>query len=80
MALSPSPSTRCSRVFTRRAENWTGRCLSLRARQVPKVRLGMGQGTLDWVGLNCICEDDTHHNSDDDNVNDTNSTLNLQST
>lgn len=64
MALNLSPSTKCSRVFTRRAERWTGRCLSLKARQVPRVRLGMGQGKLDWVGFDCICEDYTHHNDD----------------
>lgn len=80
MALSLSPSSKCSRGFTRRAENWTGRCLSLRARQVPKVRPGMGQGKLDWVGFNCVREDYTSHSSDDDNVNSTNSTVNLQST
>lgn len=43
MALSLSLSTRCSRVFMRRAERWTGRCLSLRAKQVPRMQLSSPQ-------------------------------------
>lgn len=29
----------------------------------------MGQGKLDWVGFDCICEDYTHRNKNDDDVN-----------
>lgn len=71
MALSPSPSTKCSRAFMRRAGRWTGRCLSLRARQVPRVRPGMGQGKRNWVGFDCICDNYTHHNDHDDVNNST---------
>lgn len=77
MARSLNPSTKCSRVFMRRAERWTGRFLSLRVRRVPRVRPGMGQGRVDRVGFDCICEDYTHDNDYGDVNNCTNSTLHL---